>query len=630
MSDTIQRAQMDGVMVLRLDRPVANALVPEMRAALIAALTEAAAAEEETCRAVVIAGAGAGFCSGLDLSEYETGPCAPGVEDLCRAVSACPKPVIAALHGEVAGAGLSLALAAQGRVAHQGARLSLPEIALGRMPCAGATQRLPRIVGAQVALEMMLSGRVVTAGEARLRPLFDRIVTEESGLEAAAVELGARLAAAPPDPARRDPQRGLSDPRGYQRAVATVRTRMAREDGAAADILRAVEAAQLLPLAQGLDFEAVLAEDRAQSREARALCHLRLAEGRARALPEMRAAGARAVGTVGRVGLAGAVPMPLAERLVATGVALVQDDPSERADLWIEAAPGRAPGGAARVTLDTGAGFGRDGVWLRVCPGAEVAEIGVGPGAGAGDVAALARLMARARMGVVRAGLPQAGPGAGRILAGALDFAALALVQAGLGPGEVDRGAEALGLGQGPCLGMDHEGLEAAQARLAALAARLEMPPPAADGPLAARIARGARGRVVGRGFYEHPPEGPRAPRGGGGGVLPGRVDAGGALHAALVNAAERLMASGALARPGDVDLLAVGALGMARDRGGPLFAADDRGLLAVLGDMKALAPLSEALWGPQPGIAARVREGQGYFRRAGASGVASGVLSRA
>lgn len=621
MIETVQRGQTDGMMVLRLNRPVANVLVPEMRAALIAALADAENMDD--CRAVVIVGAGQGFCSGVDLSEDETGPHAPDVEAVCRAVAACATPVVAALHGEVAGAGLSLALAGQGRVAHAGAWLSLPEIALGRMPCAGATQRLPRLVGAQAALEMMLSGRAVRAGAARMRPLFDRVVAAEAGLVPAALALAARLADAPPDPARRDPQRGLSDPRAYQRAIATVRTRMGRDDCVAADILRAVEAAQLLPLAQGLAFEAVLAAGRAQSREARALCHLRLAERGARALPEMRAAGPRAVA---RVGLTGAVPRALSERLAAAGVVIVAEGPAEPADLWLEAVSGAAPEGAARVSLDGGAGFGRDGLWLRVCPGAEVAEIGVGPGAVAGDVAALARLLARVRMGVVRVGLPQAGPGAGRMLAGALDFAALALVQAGFGPGAVDRGAGALGLAEGPCLGMDREGLVAAQARLTGLAVRLGMPPPAADGPLAARIARGARGRSVGRGFYEHPPEGPRAPRSGGSCALPGRVDATGALHAALVNAAERLLASGALMRPGDVDLLAVGALGMARDRGGPLFAADDRGLLAVLGDMTALAPLSAALWASQPGIVARVREGQGYFRRAGASG----VLSRA
>jgi 3-hydroxyacyl-CoA dehydrogenase len=249
VSDTVQRAQIGGVMVLRLDRPVANALVPQMRAALIAALDEAEA--EEACDAVVIAGAGRGFSAGLDLSEDAAGLRAPGIEDLCRAVAGCARPVVAALHGEVAGAGLSLALAAKGRVAHEGARLSLPEIALARIPCAGATQRLPRILGAQVALEMMLSGRVVQAGEARLRPLFDRVVVEEAEVEAAALALARTLAAAPPDPARSDPRRGLSDPRGYQRAIATVRARMGQAGGAAGDILRAVEAAQLLPLAQG-------------------------------------------------------------------------------------------------------------------------------------------------------------------------------------------------------------------------------------------------------------------------------------------------------------------------------------------------------------------------------------------
>jgi len=613
VTETLQRACDGGVLVLRLDRPVANALVPEMRAALVAALD--GAAQDAGCRAVVIAGAGAGFSAGVDLSEDMAAPRAPTPAELCRAVAACARPVVAALHGEVAGAGLSLALAAQGRVAHAGARLSLPEIALAAMPAAGATQRLPRLLGAQAALEMMISGRPVHAGEARLRPLFDRVEDDAARVEPAACALALRLAAAAPDPARREPRRGLSDPRGYQKAVAAVRARLEDDGGAAGDILRAVEAAQLLPLAQGLDFEEVLAGERAQRREARARRHLKLAEGRARALPEMPAAPQRAVA---RVGLAGAVPAALAEMLAAAGVAL-GDDLAGPADLWIEATPGAAPAGPMRATLDTGAGFGAGGLWLRVWPEAMLAEIGVGPGAGPGAVAALARLMARARFGVVRAALPAAGPGAGRLLSAALDGAALALLRAGLDPGEVDRGARTLGLAEGPCLAMDREGLDAAQARLAAQAPRLGLPPPGPDGPLAARIARGARGRTVGRGFYEHPPEGPRPGRGDAGDGLPQGVGAAQALHAALVNAAERMLAEGALARPGDADLLAVAALGMARDRGGPLFAADDRGLLAVLRDMTALAPLSAPLWAPQPGLGARVREGQGYFGRAGA-----------
>jgi len=602
------------VLLLHLDRPVANALVPEMRAALVAALEAAAA--DEACRAVVIAGAGAGFSAGLDLSEDMTAPRPPTPADLCRAVAACPTPVVAALHGEVAGAGLSLALAAQGRVVHAGARLSLPEIALAGMPGAGATQRLPRLVGAQAALEMMLSGRAVRADETRLHPLFDRVEADAAQIVPAARALALRLADAPPDPARKVPHRGLSDPRGYQKAVATVRARLGTAEGAAADILRAVEAAQLLPLAQGLDFEEVLAGERAQSREARALRHLKLAEGRARALPEMRIAPPR---DAVRAGLSEAVPAALRARLEAAGAALVDADRATSADLWIEARPGMGPETAMRVTLDTGGGFGTEGVWLRLWPEAALAEIGVAPGCDSAAVAALARLMARAQLGVVRTALPAAGPGAGRMICGALDFAALALLRAGLGPGEVDDGAAALGLAARPCLAMDHEGLEAAQARLAVLAPRLGLPPPRPEGPLAARIARGAGGRADGRGFYVHSPDGPRPAQGGDGPGLPPGVDAAQALHAALVNAAERMLEAAALARAGDADLLAIAALDMARDRGGPLFAADDRGLLAVLRDMTALTSLSGPLWSPHPGIAARVREGQGYFRRAAA-----------
>jgi 3-hydroxyacyl-CoA dehydrogenase len=610
VSGTLLSAQEDGVTVLRLDRPVANALVPGMRAALVAALEEAA--RNEGCRAVVIAGAGAGFCAGLDLTEDMAAPAAPTPADLCRAVAEFPKPLVAALHGEVSGAGLSLALAARARVAHAGARLCFPEIALAMMPGAGATQRLPRLLGAQAALEMLLSGRAVRADAARLRPLFARVEAEAAQVGPAARALALQLASAAPDAAQRAPDRGLSDPRGYQRAVAEVRTRLGGDAGAAGDVLRAVEAAQLLPLAQGLDFEEVLAGERAASREARALRHLRLAEGRARALPEMRAA---APGTAARV--AGAVPGPLAERLAAVGVTVGDGDAAAPGDLVIAPATGTAPAGAVR--LDTGGGFGEAGLWLRLWPGAALAEIGVGPGAEAARVAALARLMARARLAVVRAALPAAGPGAGEGLRGVRDLAALALLRAGLGPAEVDRGALALGLAEGPCLAMDREGLDAAQARLGAVAAALGLPGPGPEGPLAVRIARGARGRAAGLGFYEHPPEGPRAGRGGEGAGLPPGVAAGEALHAALVNAAERLLEAGALARAGDVDLLAVAALGMARDRGGPLFAADDRGLLAVLRDMRALAPLSGPLWAPHPGLEARVREGQGYFRRAAA-----------
>lgn len=629
MSANIHQDTRDGVIVLRLDRPVANALAPDLRAELLAALSTAAARAD--CVAIVISGAGAGFSSGVDLSEYDTAPAAPSPGALCRAVAACDRPVVAALHGDVLGAGLALALAADARVAAAQTRLALPEIGLGMMPGAGVTQRLPRLVGAQAALELMLSGRPVPATEPRLRPLFEQIVPEES--EAAAMTLAARLARGESRPA---PPRGLSDPAGYQKAVAAVRARLGEAEGAAADILRAVEAAQLLPLPQGLDFEEVLFEERAQSRSARALRHVHVGEARARALPEMRRAAPR---PLRRIALAGPVPTALAEALLTAGCTLrgapdtlpealgarLEPGPGEGwADLWIETGGG-APSGAGQLRLDPGAGFGATGLWLRLHGKAPLAEIGVGAGVAAADVAGLARLLTAARLGYVRAALPAAGPGVGHALRATLDLAALALLGAGLSPQAVDAGAQALGLAEGPCLAMDREGLSEAARRLGALTPRLGLPVPGSDGPLAQRITRGAVGRAAGRGFYDHPSEGPRAPRGTETeAALPGGVSTAHALHAALVNAAERLLAAGAVLRAGDLDVVALHALGQARQAGGPLFQADARRLLAVLKDMKALRPLSAALWAPEPGLNTRIKEGLGYFGRA------ASVISRA
>lgn len=609
VSANIKSEARDGVVILRLDRTAARAFAPVLRADLMRALGHIASRDD--CRAIVIAGARDGFCSGIELAEYDAAPVAPSPSDLCRAVADCPKPVVAALHGNVLGAGLALALAAHARVAHEATRLGLPEISFGMMPGAGVTQRLPRLVGAQTALELMLSGRPLRATEARLRPLFHALVAQDT--EGAAVALAARLASGAAQPA---PLLGFSDPAGYQKSIAAMRKQIGTADSAAADILRAVEAAQLLPLPQGLDLEDVLFEERTQSRSARALRHIHLAEARARVLPEMHQPGPR---DLRLIALTGPLPGDLAARLDAAGCALrrVPDEgPGDGwADLWIEAGTPYSDG-PARLRLDTGAGFGPNGLWLRYTQATRFAEIGVAPGVPAADVAGLARLLSAAGLGYVRAALPAAGPGLGHVLHGALDLAALELLRAGLNAAAIDAGAQALGFANGPCLAMDHEGLAAAQTRLAALAPHLGLPAPAADSPLAERLTRGAVGRAAGRGFYDHPPEGPRMPRATATAPLPGGVPPERALHAALVNAAERLMAAGAVLRPGDLDVVAVRARGQARAAGGPLFQADERGLMAVLKDMKALAPISSPLWSPHPVLLSRIKEGLGYFGR--------------
>jgi 3-hydroxyacyl-CoA dehydrogenase len=655
VSGTIQTEQSEGVAVLRLDRPVANALSPDLRAALLAALDAAEA--DDTCRAVVLAGAGTGFSSGVDLTEYEAPGVPPSVADLCDRIEGFAKPVVAGLHGSALGAGLALALAAHGRVAQAATRLALPEIGLGMMPGAGVTQRLPRLVGAQAALEFMLSGQPARADDPRLRRLFDQIT--EDPPEAAARALAARLAEAGHWVRPCDVTRGFSDPVGYQRAIADVRDRMPGQTGAAADILRAVEAAQLLPAEQGCAFEAVLFEERLRSPEARAQRHVYAAERRAAGLPELRRGQVR---EIARVGLSGRGLGEVALVLLAGGRTVWSDDPElpaalrrtldarvargqlraearddwlarlsgdsagRRADLWL-AAEGVAAEPGLFARLDMGAGFAGPGVGLRLYPpvgAARCAEIGVPEGqpGEADTVASLARLMAALRITVLRAARPEAGPGLGHVMEGALRLAALQLMRAGLAPPRIDAAAQRLGLRTGPFLAMDEDGLAEVAPRLHRVADILGLPGDVLA-PLADRIDKGAAGRAVGRGFYDHPPDGPRAPREFAGAAevtLPGEVTVRHALHAALVNAAERLLAAGAVQRASDLDVVMVCGLGYARRRGGPLCHADQRGLMAVLKDMKALSPMAPPLWSPRPGILERVKLGEGYFSRAGAA----------
>jgi 3-hydroxyacyl-CoA dehydrogenase len=671
----------DRVAVLTLDRPVANILAPSLRAALARALERAAA--DPATEAVVIRGAGAGFSTGLDLAEYDDGPGPPGIGDLAQSIEEMPKPVVAALHGQVLGAAAELALAAHARVAAQDAQIGLPEVTLGLLPCGGTTQRLPRLAGAQVALELLLSGRTVAASDPRAERLLDEVVAQAPQERAEA--LARDLARSGGWRRSRDRTRGLSDPAGYQKAVAAVAARLEGRDRAEADIVKCIEAALLLPFTRGVELEAALFADRVGSPRARALRHAVLAERRAAVMPEQRQATAREIGRVALLGrprfLAEMATAWLAAGHTVTLAGGGQDDAAQAAERVAaefeaaiarqeiteaeakarlsrldRAAPGEAVAGADLV-LDDGTvavmmggrpvawavldpmlalraradavGAGARALSLRLYPvqeGRRLAEIGVPAGAAAESVVSLSRACAGLGWTVVRAA---AVPGlAGANLAAALSGAALRLVEAGHTPAEVDAAARHMGFRAGPFAMMDAEGLEAARHRLARLAGGA-----AAGGPgqdlLAARSAAGHGGRAAGRGFYIHDggaarpdPELPawldnwRADRG-----LPSAPaddqEPGEALHAALVNAAARLIADGVVQRASDVDVLMVRGYGFDRARGGPLFQADLAGTLTLMTTMKRFAALDAALWAPHPAIADMFKNGMGFFGRA-------------
>jgi 2-(1,2-epoxy-1,2-dihydrophenyl)acetyl-CoA isomerase len=187
------------VQTITLNRPdVLNAFNRALHAALRRALKDA---RDPEVRAVVITGAGRGFSAGQDLKEFgET----PDVSDALResyhpnvlAIRALEKPVIAAVNGVCAGAGLSLACVCDFRIAADNAGFVPGFIGIGLVPDAGGTYFLNRLLGASRAFEWMTSNRRLTAAEAHAWGLVSEVV-EADALPARAAEVAAFYAALP-------------------------------------------------------------------------------------------------------------------------------------------------------------------------------------------------------------------------------------------------------------------------------------------------------------------------------------------------------------------------------------------------------------------------------------------------
>jgi 2-(1,2-epoxy-1,2-dihydrophenyl)acetyl-CoA isomerase len=188
-----------GVTTITLNRPeVFNAFNAALHARLADALAEAADPE---VRAVVITGAGRGFCAGQDLTEFRESPdigqaLRGTYHPNIRAIRALEKPVIAAINGAAAGAGLSLACACDVRIASDAAVLAPGFIGIGLVPDAGGAYFLARLLGVPRAFEWMSSGRRLTAAEAHAWGLVSEVV-EADAFEARTAELAAEWAARP-------------------------------------------------------------------------------------------------------------------------------------------------------------------------------------------------------------------------------------------------------------------------------------------------------------------------------------------------------------------------------------------------------------------------------------------------
>ncbi|MEZ0350893.1 enoyl-CoA hydratase/isomerase family protein [Mycobacterium sp. pR1184] len=195
----------DGVAVLRLNRPERlNAINEAMQTELVQTLSDLAS--DSAARAIVLTGAGRGFCAGIDLRDF--GPSmleatAPALDRmrfqermaaLAEGVRALPAPVIAAINGPCVGAGFALCLACDIRICSATASFGNAAILLGLSGAEmGMSYHLPRIVGTSVAADWMLTGRTVSAIEADRRGLVSELV-EPDRLTDRGVELASLIA----------------------------------------------------------------------------------------------------------------------------------------------------------------------------------------------------------------------------------------------------------------------------------------------------------------------------------------------------------------------------------------------------------------------------------------------------
>lgn len=276
MARLVRFRVLDGIAVITLDAAPVNALSGPLRAGLWEVFSRVDSNPD--IKAAVLMAAGRMFSAGADIREFAKPASEPSLVQLCNHIEACSKPVVAAYHGQALGGGAELLLAAHYRLASPEARFGLPEVALGLVPGAGGTQRLPRLIGAERALQLMITTSSIEAGIAQRIGLVDGIVQGDLG--SGAIAFAKNLIDQGKGPRRtRDNRNYFKDGRAHAAAIAKARSSL---DGnplhAPERVLECVEVSALLPFDAGMAFEADAFARCLEHPQAIALRHVFMAE----------------------------------------------------------------------------------------------------------------------------------------------------------------------------------------------------------------------------------------------------------------------------------------------------------------------------------------------------------------
>lgn len=267
------------VAVITLNNPPVNGLGHASRLAVAEGLERAQA--DANVKAIVITGAGKAFSGGADIKEFGTPKALaePNLLSLIRLVELCSKPVVAAIHSVCMGGGLELSLGCHYRVASAGANVALPEVKIGLLPGAGGTQRLPRVLGAETALNMIVSGDPVKSELLASLPgqkLFDKMI--DGDLLAGAIAFATDVADKRPLPLVRDLKVKHPNPDGYFQFARNTVGAMAKNFPAPLKCVDAVEASVGKKFEDGLAYERELFVGLMMTPECKALRHAFFAE----------------------------------------------------------------------------------------------------------------------------------------------------------------------------------------------------------------------------------------------------------------------------------------------------------------------------------------------------------------
>jgi 3-hydroxyacyl-CoA dehydrogenase len=294
------------VAVITLNNPPVNGLGLATRLAFADGLAKANA--DAAVKAIVVTGAGKAFSGGADIKEFGS-PKSVQEPNLLSLILACEnssKPVVAAIHSVCMGGGLELSLGCHYRIAAPGCNVALPEVKLGLIPGAGGTQRLPRVLGVEVALNMIVSGEPVKSEMLAMLPgqkLFDKMAASAESLPEEALAFARSIAALRPLPLVRNMpcKHPLGD--AYFQFARNMVKGMSKDYPAPAKCVDAVEAATRQKFDVGMATERDIFLALMFTPECKSLRHLFMAERAASKIPDVPAdTPQRAINSVAVIG----------------------------------------------------------------------------------------------------------------------------------------------------------------------------------------------------------------------------------------------------------------------------------------------------------------------------------------